>query len=96
VTADEIPDPHALDIRVSIGDEVLQASNTRHLIFSIPQLVAYLSQVMTLEPGDVVATGTPAGVGFARRPPRFLRPGDVVRIEIEGLGVLENPVTAET
>jgi acylpyruvate hydrolase len=95
VTADEIPDPHRLDIRVSIGDEVLQASNTRHLIFSIPQLVAYLSQVMTLEPGDVVATGTPAGVGFARRPPRFLRPGDVIRVEIEGLGALENPVIAE-
>jgi 2-keto-4-pentenoate hydratase/2-oxohepta-3-ene-1,7-dioic acid hydratase in catechol pathway len=95
VTADEIPDPHNLDIRVTIGNEVLQASNTRHLIFSIPQLVAYLSQVMTLEPGDVVSTGTPSGVGFARKPPRFLRPGDVVQVEIEGLGTLANPVVAE-
>jgi 2-keto-4-pentenoate hydratase/2-oxohepta-3-ene-1,7-dioic acid hydratase in catechol pathway len=94
VTADEVPDPHALDIRVSIGGEVLQSSNTRHLIFNIPHLIAYLSAVMTLEPGDIIATGTPAGVGFARTPPRFLRPGDVVRIEIERLGALENPVVA--
>jgi 2-keto-4-pentenoate hydratase/2-oxohepta-3-ene-1,7-dioic acid hydratase in catechol pathway len=70
VTADEIPDPHALDIRVSIGDDVLQSSNTKHLIFTIPQLIAYLTSVMTLEPGDVIATGTPAGVGAARKPQR--------------------------
>jgi acylpyruvate hydrolase len=95
VTADEIPDPHDLDIRVTIGKEVLQSSNTRHLIFSIPRLVNYLSQAMTLDPGDVIATGTPSGVGFARQPPRFLRPGDVVRVEIEGIGSLENPVAAE-
>jgi 2-keto-4-pentenoate hydratase/2-oxohepta-3-ene-1,7-dioic acid hydratase in catechol pathway len=95
VTADEIPNPHALPIRLSINGEVLQDSNTSQLIFSIPALVAYLSQVMTLEPGDVVATGTPAGVGFVRQPPRFLRPHDRVRVEIEGLGVLENPVVAE-
>ncbi len=95
VTADEIPDPHQLDIRVTVGGQLLQDSNTRHLIFSIPKLVAYLSKVMTLEPGDVVATGTPAGVGYARQPPRFLRPGDMVEIEIEGLGTLVNPVAAE-
>jgi acylpyruvate hydrolase len=95
VTADEIPDAHDLDIQVRIGEEVLQASNTRHLIFSVHRLVMYLSQVMTLEPGDVVATGTPGGVGFARRPPRFLKPGDVVEIEIEGVGILRNPVRAE-
>lgn len=95
VTADEIQDPHDLDIRVTINKEVLQSSNTRHLIFSIPKLVAYLSQAMTLDPGDVIATGTPSGVGFARRPPRFLRPGDVVRVEVEGIGSLENPVAAE-
>jgi 2-keto-4-pentenoate hydratase/2-oxohepta-3-ene-1,7-dioic acid hydratase in catechol pathway len=94
VTADEIADPHALDIRVSIGDEVLQSSNTKHLIFTIPQLIAYLSSVMTLEPGDVIATGTPAGVGGARKPPRWLLAGDVVRVEIDGLGALENPVAA--
>lgn len=96
VTADEVPDPGNLDLRVSIGDEVLQSSNTRQLIFSVPQLIAYLSAVMTLEPGDVIATGTPGGVGGARKPPRWLRPGETVRVEIAGLGVLENPVVAES
>jgi acylpyruvate hydrolase len=94
VTADEIPDPHSLDLRVRIGDEVLQASNTCNLIFSIPELIAYLSAVMTLEPGDVIATGTPGGVGAARTPPRFLQPGEVVQVEIERLGTLANPVVA--
>jgi 2-keto-4-pentenoate hydratase/2-oxohepta-3-ene-1,7-dioic acid hydratase in catechol pathway len=96
VTADEIPDPHDLDIRLTINGEVLQDSNTCNLIFGIPQLVAALSEVMTLEPGDVVATGTPPGVGMARKPQRWLKPGDVVDIEIEGLGTLSNPVVAET
>jgi 2-keto-4-pentenoate hydratase/2-oxohepta-3-ene-1,7-dioic acid hydratase in catechol pathway len=95
VSADEIPDPHALDISLRIGGEVLQHSNTRELIFKIPDLVAYLSSVVTLEPGDVVATGTPSGVGFARRPPRYLQPGDEVIVSIEGLGELRNPVIAE-
>jgi acylpyruvate hydrolase len=95
VTADEIPDPHNLDLCVRIAGEVLQSSNTRNLIFSVQALIAYLSQVMTLEPGDVVATGTPSGVGFARNPPRFLRPGDVVEVEIQGIGTLANPVIAE-
>jgi acylpyruvate hydrolase len=94
VTADEGPDPHALDLRVTIGDEVLQNSNTRHLIFSIPQLIAYLTSVMTLEPGDVIASGTPAGVGAARDPKRWLRAGETVVVEIERLGRLENPVVA--
>ena len=94
VTADEIADPHNLDIRVTIGGETLQSSNTRHLIFTIPQLIAYLSAVMTLEPGDVIATGTPAGVGAARKPQRWLQPGEVVRVEIKGLGALENPVVS--
>lgn len=92
VLKDEIPDPHALDIRLSIAGEVLQASNTQQLIFKIPETVAYLSRIMTLEPGDVISTGTPAGVGFTRKPPRWLRPGETVRVEIAGLGVLENPV----
>jgi 2-keto-4-pentenoate hydratase/2-oxohepta-3-ene-1,7-dioic acid hydratase in catechol pathway len=96
VSADEIPDPHALDISLSIGGEVLQHSNTRELIFKIPDLVAYLSSVFTLEPGDVVATGTPAGVGFARRPPRYLQAGDEVVVSIEGIGELRNPVVAES
>ena len=95
VSADEIPDPHALDISLRIADQVLQHSNTRELIFKIPDLVAYLSSVVTLEPGDVVATGTPAGVGFARKPPRYLQPGDEVIVAIEGLGELRNPVVAE-
>jgi 2-keto-4-pentenoate hydratase/2-oxohepta-3-ene-1,7-dioic acid hydratase in catechol pathway len=95
VSADEIPDPHALDISLSIGGQVLQHSNTRELIFKIPDLVAYLSGVFTLEPGDVVATGTPGGVGFARKPPRYLQAGDEVVITIEGIGELRNPVVAE-
>lgn len=96
VTADEVADPHALDIQLEIHGEVLQSSNTRHLIFRIPELIAELSRVTTLEPGDVISTGTPAGVGFARKPPRFLRPGDEVAITISGLGTLRNPVTAES
>jgi acylpyruvate hydrolase len=92
VLKDEIPDPHNLDISLSIAGEVLQRSNTNQLIFKIPETVEYLSQVMTLEPGDVISTGTPAGVGFTRKPPRWLRPGETVRVEIAGLGVLENPV----
>jgi 2-keto-4-pentenoate hydratase/2-oxohepta-3-ene-1,7-dioic acid hydratase in catechol pathway len=96
VTADEIADPHALDISLRINGEVLQQSNTRQLIFKIPELVAYLSSVCTLEPGDVVSTGTPAGVGYARNPPRFLQPGDDVVISVDQIGELRNPVVAET
>jgi 2-keto-4-pentenoate hydratase/2-oxohepta-3-ene-1,7-dioic acid hydratase in catechol pathway len=95
VTADEVPDPHDLGIRVSIGDEILQSSNTRHLIFSVPELMMHLSEVMTLKPGDIIATGTPGGVGFARTPPRFLQPGETVQVQIERLGTLSNPVAAE-
>ena len=96
VTADEVPDPHNLAIRLWIGDEVLQDSNTSQLIFSIPKLVADISEVMTLEPGDIVSTGTPPGVGAARKPQRFLRAGETVNIEIERLGVLSNPIVAES
>lgn len=92
VTVDEVADPQNLNLRVSIGDELLQNSNTRNLIFPVAELISYLSAVMTLEPGDVIATGTPGGVGGARKPPRYLQPGDTVRVEIEGLGVLENAV----
>lgn len=95
VTADETPDPQTLNITVSIGGEVLQSSNTRHMIFSVAHLIAYLSAVMTLEPGDIIATGTPSGVGGARKPPRFLKAGETVKVEIEGLGTLENPVVAQ-
>jgi 2-keto-4-pentenoate hydratase/2-oxohepta-3-ene-1,7-dioic acid hydratase in catechol pathway len=96
VSADEISDPHALDISLSIHGETLQHSNTRELIFKIPELVAYLSSAFTLEPGDVVSTGTPAGVGFARKPPRFLRPGDEVVVRVDQIGELRNPVVAES
>ncbi len=95
VTADEIADPHALEIACEINGEVLQHSNTRQFIFRIPELIAFLSSVFTLEPGDVVSTGTPPGVGFARKPPRFLQPGDEVVVRIQGLGELRNPVVAE-
>jgi acylpyruvate hydrolase len=95
VTADQVPDPHALAIRCSVDGETLQESSTGAMVFSVARLVSFLSEVMTLEPGDVVATGTPAGVGFVRDPPRYLRPGETVRVEIEGVGVLENPVVAE-
>jgi 2-keto-4-pentenoate hydratase/2-oxohepta-3-ene-1,7-dioic acid hydratase in catechol pathway len=95
VTADEIENPHNLDISCTINGEVLQNSNTRHLIFRIPDLIEYLSRVFTLEPGDIISTGTPAGVGFARKPPRFLKPGDEVVVSVQGLGELRNPVVAE-
>jgi len=96
VTADEIPDVQNLWLRTVIGDEVLQEGHTSLMIFSVAHLIADMSQVMTLEPGDVIATGTPAGIGAARTPPRWLRPGDVVRVEIDRVGVLENPVVAES
>jgi 2-keto-4-pentenoate hydratase/2-oxohepta-3-ene-1,7-dioic acid hydratase in catechol pathway len=95
VTADEIADPHQLDISLEIGGEILQSSNTRELIFKIPELIEYISSVVTLEPGDVVSTGTPAGVGAARKPPRFLKIGDEVAITVEGIGELRNTVVGE-
>jgi 2-keto-4-pentenoate hydratase/2-oxohepta-3-ene-1,7-dioic acid hydratase in catechol pathway len=95
VTADEIADPHELDISLEIGGETLQHSNTQELIFKIPELIEHISTVVTLEPGDVVATGTPSGVGFARTPPRYLKAGEEVIIRIQGIGELRNPVIAE-
>jgi len=95
VTLDEFPDPFSLDIKTSIDGAVLQHSNTSQFIFPIPYLISYLSGVMTLMPGDVILTGTPSGVGDNRSPQRYLQPGQVCRIEIEGIGMLENPVVAE-
>ena len=95
VSADEITDPHTLDISLTINGETLQNSNTRELIFKIPDLIAFLSSAFTLEPGDIVSTGTPAGVGFARTPPRYLKSGDEVAIQVAGLGELRNSVIAE-
>ena len=94
VTADEIADPHDLDISLSINGEVLQSSNTKNLIFTVNQLIEDLTSYMTLEPGDVISTGTPGGVGQALKPPLFIRPGDIMRVEISGIGALENPVVA--
>ena len=88
-TADAV-DPHALDLSCQVNGEQRQASNTRHLVFDVYDQVAHLSQAMTLEPGDLIFTGTPGGIGAAMEPRRFLRPGDVVRCEIEGLGHIEN------
>ncbi len=92
VTKDEIEDPHNLRIVLALNGELVQDSNTSNLIFKIPQLVAYFSKLFTLRPGDVISTGTPPGVGMAKKPPRFLRPGDTMVAEIEGIGALENPV----
>ena len=94
VTIDDIPDPHKLSIRLLLNGRVMQDSNTDQLIFSVPQLIEFISESITLEPGDVIATGTPPGVGFARKPPIFLRPGDVMEVEIEGIGGIDNPVVA--
>lgn len=95
VTADEIEDPHNLDISMVLSGDVMQHSNTKNLIFGVPKLIAYLSSIFTLEPGDIIATGTPAGVGFARTPPRYLKPGDECRVRVQGVGELVNPVVAE-
>ncbi len=95
VTADEVFDVQSLEIEMRLNGRVMQHSNTRHMIFSVPFLIAYVSAVCTLEPGDLIFTGTPEGVGLARKPPVFLQSGDVARIEIEGIGVLENPVVTE-
>ena len=92
VTRDEVKRPHALGIRQRVNGEILQDSKTSKMIFRIEQVLADLSRVMTLEPGDVISTGTPGGIGSARRPPAVLHDGDVVECEIDGIGVLRNPV----
>lgn len=95
VTLDELGDPHNLDIRLRLNGQTMQDSNTRQMIFRAGDLLAYLAQIVTLEVGDLIFTGTPPGVGFARKPPVFLKGGDVVEVEIEKLGVLRNPVEKE-
>lgn len=91
-TAEEIPDPHALALRTWVNGELRQDSSTSNLIFRVPDLVAFISQTCTLRAGDLILTGTPGGVGMAQDPPRFLAPGDVVRIEIERLGAIEHAI----
>jgi 2-keto-4-pentenoate hydratase/2-oxohepta-3-ene-1,7-dioic acid hydratase in catechol pathway len=95
VTPDEIPDPGKLAIRGYLNGDLMQDSSTADLIFSVPQLIAFLSGSTTLPAGTVILTGTPSGVGAARKPPRFLQPGDTYTVEIEGIGRLQNPVEAE-
>ena len=94
VTPEAVGDPQALDIQLRLNGELLQSSNTRHMMFSIPRLIEYISRTMTLQAGDAILTGTPPGVGFARQPPVYLRAGDRVEVEIARVGRLENPVIA--
>lgn len=94
VPANQVDDPHELDISLSINGEVLQSSNTRQLVFKVPELIEYISSITPLLPGDIVSTGTPGGVGMGRSPQRWLRPGDTVTVTLQGLGSLVNPVVA--
>ena len=95
VPASDIPDPHNLKIEARLNGKTMQSSNTKNLIFNIPFLIAYISKTITLEPGDVIPTGTPHGVGTFWKPPIFLQPGDVIEIEIEKIGILRNTVVSE-
>jgi 2-keto-4-pentenoate hydratase/2-oxohepta-3-ene-1,7-dioic acid hydratase in catechol pathway len=92
VPAAAIPDPQALRVRCLLNGEVMQEAPTSDMIFSVAEVIAFASRSISLEPGDLIATGTPPGVGFARTPPVYLRPGDVVAVEITGIGTLTNPV----
>jgi len=96
VTRDEIPDPQNLELQLKIGGEILQTSNTSKMIFDVPAIIEFLSHIMTLEPGDIIATGTPEGVGLWRKPQRWLKAGERVLVTIEGIGTLDNPVVDET
>jgi 2-keto-4-pentenoate hydratase/2-oxohepta-3-ene-1,7-dioic acid hydratase in catechol pathway len=91
---DEISDPQNINILTRLNGQILQQGNTRNMIFSVVDSIAYISKLMTLEPGDMIATGTPEGVGFKRNPPVFLHDGDLIEVEIEGIGALRNPVLA--
>jgi 2-keto-4-pentenoate hydratase/2-oxohepta-3-ene-1,7-dioic acid hydratase in catechol pathway len=94
VTADEIPDPHGLNLWLTVNGQMKQSSNTRHLLFDVPHLIADISAGISLEPGDIIATGTPEGVGAGRTPQEWLWPGDVVEAGVEGIGTLRHPVVA--
>ncbi len=95
VTPDEVPDPHKLGIRLRLNGQTMQDSSTSQLIFGVDELIAYVSQVFTIQPGDLIFTGTPPGVGMARKPPVWLKPGDTAEVEIDQLGTLRNTVAAE-
>lgn len=94
VTKDEVPNPHNLKLMMKVNGKIMQKSNTKNMFFKIPTLVETLSKDMTMEPGDIVATGTPAGVGFAKKPPIFLRSGDIVEASIEKIGIITNKVVS--
>jgi 2-keto-4-pentenoate hydratase/2-oxohepta-3-ene-1,7-dioic acid hydratase in catechol pathway len=95
VPASEVPDPQALRIRALLNGEVVQDSSTANMVFGVAELIAFITEAITLEPGDLILTGTPAGVGAFRDPPRFLEDGDEIAVEIEGIGTLVNPVRRE-
>jgi 2-keto-4-pentenoate hydratase/2-oxohepta-3-ene-1,7-dioic acid hydratase in catechol pathway len=92
-TADEVDDPQSLELTTRLNGQVMQRASTSDMIFGVVEAIAFVSSILTLEPGDIIATGTPSGVGFSRTPPVFLTAGDEVEIEISGLGLLRNPVT---
>jgi 2-keto-4-pentenoate hydratase/2-oxohepta-3-ene-1,7-dioic acid hydratase in catechol pathway len=94
VTADEIADPNALAVKARLNGATLQDSSTQYMIHKIPAFIAYVSTILDLQPGDILATGTPSGVGFSRRPPIFMQLGDTIEVEVEGIGVLSNPIVA--
>src|SRR5690606_19757800 len=94
LVVDEIADPQTLRLTTRLNGQTVQEGHTRQMIFSVAESIAYISQLVALEPGDIIATGTPDGVGFRRNPPLFLKAGDVVEVEIEGIGTLWNPVAA--
>jgi 2-keto-4-pentenoate hydratase/2-oxohepta-3-ene-1,7-dioic acid hydratase in catechol pathway len=95
VTADEVPNPNGLSISLRLNGQTMQNSSTKEMVFDVGQLIEHISKMVTLEPGDVIFTGTPPGVGMARQPPVFLKPGDTTEVEIAGLGTLSNSVQAE-
>jgi acylpyruvate hydrolase len=95
VTRDEVPDPHTLSIKTTLNGQVLQDGNTADMIFRVPFIIKYISEIVTFEPGDVILTGTPAGIGNTRKPQVFMKPGDTITVSIEHLGALTNPVVAE-
>jgi 2-keto-4-pentenoate hydratase/2-oxohepta-3-ene-1,7-dioic acid hydratase in catechol pathway len=94
VTTDEIPDPQVLGIRCLVNDETRQDDTTAHMVFSVARIIAFITESITLEPGDVIFTGTPPGVGHGRTPPTYLQPGDSVRVEIDRIGAIENPIVS--
>jgi 2-keto-4-pentenoate hydratase/2-oxohepta-3-ene-1,7-dioic acid hydratase in catechol pathway len=95
IPASEVADPQSLELRCILNGEVVQDSSTANMVFGVAEIIAFVTQAITLEAGDLIATGTPAGVGFCKTPPLFLQPGDTVRVEVEGLRPVENPVRAD-